>query len=146
MERPETHRGNISWYIYENINQNWVKDLWEKGMAGWKVILAKLQDPVCKEDNKKDEKDKNNRNDHDHDDRDDRKDNSYNREICAITDKKWYYRFTNLSSWTYSVSIEPQKNWSILKPQNNIYNLTLSSWQNIINLNFETTFLKGKNK
>ena len=57
-------------------------------MAGWKVILAKLQDPVCKEDNKKDEKDKNNRNDHDHDDRDDRKDNSYNREICAITDKK----------------------------------------------------------
>ncbi len=145
--------GNISWYIKWNTNAS---------MAGWKVILTKQQDPTCKEDWKKwkdDDKQKNkydqecqkyeNDDDHDHNNRDDNKDREgkeHNREIFAITDKKWYYTFTSLSPWMYSVSIESQKNWTILKPQNNIYNITLSSWQNIINLNFETTFLKGKNK
>ena len=157
---------SISWYVKWNTNAT---------MAGWKVILTKQQDPTCKEnkkkgdkgdnyknkdnrecrnydDNEKDEKDKNNKNEQYHDGRDDRKDEKdredkdHNREIFAITDKKWYYRFTNLSPWTYSISIESQRNWSIIKPQNNIYTLTLSSWQNIINLNFETTFLKGKSK
>ncbi len=131
-------------------------------MAWWKVILTKQQDPVCKEDWKKwkdDDKQKNkyyrecqkyeNDDDHDHKnnkDHEDWEDKSHNREIFAITDKKWYYVSTSLSPWIYSVSIEPQKNWTILKPQNNIYNITLGSWQNIVNLNFELNFLKGKNK
>ena len=141
---------SISGYVKWNTNAT---------MAGWKVILEKQQDPVCKENKKKDNKEDNyknkwkekecrdneddKRNNQDHDDKEDK---DHNREIFAITDKKWYYIFTNLSPWTYSVSIEPQKNWTILKPQNNIYNIALGSWQNIINLNFELNFLKGKSK
>lgn len=150
---------SISWYVKWNTNAT---------MAGWKIILTRQQDDntSCKEEEKgwekrdnrdiknkwknkecrdddKDEKYENNRNNQYPDDR---KNKDYNRQIFAITDKKWYYRFTNLSPWNYSVLIEPQKNWSIIKPQNNIYNITLNSWQNIIDLNFESKFLKGKNK
>jgi hypothetical protein len=147
---------SISGYVIWDTNVN---------ITSWKIILQKQSsDLLCREDQrewekwdssnyqkkqesrecreyeKDDKNQKNNKNDNDHEDRDN------NKLLFAITDKKWYYTFNNLSSWSYSVSIEPQKNWSILKPQNYIYNLTLSSWQNIINLNFETTFLKGKNK
>lgn len=49
VERPESYAGNISGYIYDDSNENGIRDEWEKYMAGWKVCIDENENGDCEE-------------------------------------------------------------------------------------------------
>ena len=119
IERPETYRGNISWYIYDDTNQNGVKDLWEKGMAGWKVCIDTNTNNTCEEST----------------------------ETFNLSNNDGYYEFDSLRTWTYTILEIPHQNWIVTEPTPTNTNTStttpnpkritnLSNWQRVENQNF----------
>ena len=107
-EKPETYAWNISWYIYDDSNQNIVLDSWEKTMAWWKVCIDKNNNNDCEE----------------------------NSEPFNVTNNNWYYEFDSLSTWTYNIKLIPHQNWILTNPISWRYTITLSNWQVVTNKNF----------
>ena len=118
IERPETYKGNISWYIYDDANQNWIKGSWEKGMAGWKVCIDANNNNTCEE----------------------------NFEVFNISNNDGYYEFDSLKTWTYSILEVPHQNWIVTQPTTTStttsitttakHTINLLNWQILQNQNF----------
>jgi len=116
VERPETYKGNISWFIYEDLNSNWVKDSTEKTMAWWKICIDINQDSDCQE----------------------------NTEPFNLTNNDWYYEFNWLATGIYKILEIPHQNWIVTNPSIKYYNIQLSNWQKVTNKNFGNLKTKGK--
>ncbi|MDD5213348.1 MAG: carboxypeptidase-like regulatory domain-containing protein [Candidatus Gracilibacteria bacterium] len=64
-----------------------------------------------------------------------------NKEQFTTTDNKGYYKFANIDKGNYSILEIIKQNWITNKSK---YNINLNNGQNVVNLNFENTFTKGK--
>jgi len=117
IERPETYAWNISWYVYDDSNRNWVEDEWEKFMAGWKICIDINLDWKCQE----------------------------SIEPFNLTNNKWYYEFNSLITWNYSILEIHHQNWEVTNNSWN-YDISLSNWEKIINKSFWNFKVKENNK
>jgi hypothetical protein len=115
-EQPETYQGEISWYVYEDTNSNWIKDTTEKAMAWWKMCIDKNNNWTCEENN----------------------------ESFIVTNNQWYYEFNWLATWNYKILEIPHQNWTVTNPTSKYYNIQLSNWQKVTNKNFGNFKTKGK--
>jgi len=106
-ERPETYAWNISWYVFDDSNENGIQDEWEKFMAWWKVCIDINNNNDCEEQN----------------------------EPFNITNNDWYYEFDSLATWNYKILEIPHQNW-IVTNNNWYYNINLSNWEIITDNNF----------
>ena len=70
----------------------------------------------------------------------------HNKQIFAITDKKWYYEFSNLDAWDYSISIIPHENWTVTQPTTAKRIINLANWQKLQNQNFGNFKIKWSKK
>jgi hypothetical protein len=107
-ERPETYAWNISWYVYDDSNENGIQDEWEKFMAGWKICIDLNNNNDCEEQI----------------------------EPFNITNNDWYYEFDSLATWTYKILEIPHQNWIITNPIDWSYNINLQNWQKVEQKNF----------
>ncbi len=65
-----------------------------------------------------------------------------NEKSFEVTDNQWYYEFTDIPKWTYWVVERPHKNWEIVYPTSQSYEIQLNNWQHVKNLNFENVEIK----
>lgn len=116
IERPETYQWEISWYVYEDLNSNWVKDSLEKTMAWWKICIDINNNWDCEE----------------------------NTEPFNLTNNDWYYDFSWLATWIYKILEIPHQNWIVTNPTSKYFTITLSNWQKVTNKNFGNLKTKAK--
>jgi hypothetical protein len=113
---PETYSWKISWNVYDDNNNNWTKDDWEKLMAWWKICIDLNDDWDCQE----------------------------NSESFVLTNNNWYYEFTSLPTWVYKIIEIPHQNWNITSPITNYYNIDLWNGQIVNGKDFGNYKIKGK--
>ena len=116
VERPETYQWEISWYIYEDLNSNWIKETTEKTMAWWKICIDKNNNNDCEE----------------------------NIEPFILTNNQGYYEFNWLTTWIYKILEIPHQNWILTNPTTKYYTINLSNWQKVTNKNFWNLKTKWK--
>lgn len=116
VERPETYQWEISWYVYEDLNNNWVKDSIEKSMAWWKICIDLNNNNDCEEST----------------------------EPFNLTNNDWYYDFNWLATWNYKILEIPHQNWILTNPTSKYYTIQLSNWQKVTNKDFWNLKTKGK--
>ena len=117
-EKPETYSWLISWYVYDDNNNNWIQETYEKLMAWWKVCIDSNNNWTCEE----------------------------NSEPFILTNNDWYYEFNWLPKWLYKIIEIPHTNWNITSPTSLYYSVNLWVWQTIWNKNFGNYKYKGNNK
>ncbi len=66
-----------------------------------------------------------------------------NEEPFVVTDKEWYYAFTDLKTGNYTLSIIPHTNWNFTQKS---YDVFVNKGQNFQNLNFSAEKTNGKSK
>ena len=117
-ERPETYSWIISWFVYDDSNNNWVQETTEKLMAWWKVCIDKNNNWTCEEST----------------------------EPFILTNNDWFYEFNWLPKWLYKIIEIPHTNWNIISPTNMYFDVNLWIGQEIINKNFGNYKYKGNKK
>jgi len=118
VNRPETYAWNISWYVYDDSNENEIRDEWEKYMAWWKICIDLNNNNDCEE----------------------------NSEPFITTNNEGYYEFDSLETWTYKILEIPHQNWRVTNPIDWYYNINLQNGQVLTNKNFWNFKFKGNNK
>lgn len=116
IEKPETYQWKISWYVYNDENNDWIQQSTEKVMAWWKICIDLNNNNDCEESN----------------------------EPFNVTNNDWYYDFNWLASWTYKILEIPHQNWIVTNPTTKYYTIQLSNWQIVTNKNFGNLKTKGK--
>ena len=117
-ERPETYSWKISWFVYDDNDNNWIQEATEKLMAWWKVCIDLNTDNTCQE----------------------------NIEPFILTNNDWYYELNWLAKWLYKIIEIPHTNWNITSPINLYYDINLWIWQEVVNRNFGNYKYKGNSK
>ena len=84
--------------------------------AGYKICLDKNKNSICEE----------------------------NIEKFMVTDNSGYYEFKDLKEWKYNIIQEKRKNWNIINPDSQKYELYLNNGQNYKNINFQNEKIKWK--
>lgn len=114
-EKPETYAWNISWYVYEDTNSNWIKETTEKTMTWWKVCIDLNSNNNCEE----------------------------NVEPFNLTNNNGYYEFDSLITWTYHILEIPHQNWVVTNPTDWKHTINLQNGQVITEKNFWNIKIKG---